>query len=89
MLNQAPRFEVYEEVGLLLHALLTLVLNGGEWWASRSGSFTTGERTPDTHWTGDLVSPRAGLDVVAKRRNPFIAPRPNTYSGKDRKHKYI
>jgi hypothetical protein len=28
------------------------------------------ERTPDTHWIGDWVGPRAGLDAVAKRKIP-------------------
>jgi hypothetical protein len=34
----------------------------GEWSASRPG-----ERTHGSHWVGDWVGPRAGLDVEAKR----------------------
>jgi hypothetical protein len=30
--------------------------------------FTPGERTPGTHWTGDWVGPRAGLDAEARRK---------------------
>jgi hypothetical protein len=30
--------------------LLTSALDGGEWWASRPGCFTPGERAPDSHW---------------------------------------
>jgi hypothetical protein len=42
-------------------------LYGGEWSASRPGrAFTPGERTPDTHCTGDWVGPRAGLDTEAR-----------------------
>jgi hypothetical protein len=32
------------------------------------GRFLPGERAPDTHWIGDLVGPRAGLDDVEKRK---------------------
>jgi hypothetical protein len=30
--------------------------------------FTPGERAPGTHWIGDWVDPRAGLDDVEKRK---------------------
>jgi hypothetical protein len=46
---------------------LTAALVGGELSASRSGRFTTGERATCTHWIGDWVDPRAGLDEVEKR----------------------
>jgi len=39
-----------------------------EWSASRHSIFTPGERTLGTHWTEGLVSPRAGLNAVAKRK---------------------
>jgi hypothetical protein len=44
------------------------VLDGGEWSASRAGSFTPGETDPDTHWIGGWVGTRAGLDAVVKRK---------------------
>jgi hypothetical protein len=32
-----------------------------------------GKEPPDNHWIGGWVGPRAGLDAVAKRKNPVIA----------------
>jgi hypothetical protein len=32
---------------------LTWTLVGGEWSASRPGRFSSGERSPGTHWIGD------------------------------------
>jgi hypothetical protein len=43
-------------------------LIGGEWSASRPGSFTPEERSPGTHWIGGSVDPRGGLDDVAKTK---------------------
>jgi hypothetical protein len=50
-----------------IHVFLTSALVGGEWSASRSGSFTTGEGTSGPHWIGGWVSPRAGLDTTGTR----------------------
>jgi hypothetical protein len=47
---------------------LTSALDGGEWSASHPGRFTSWERAPGTHWTGGWVGPRAGLDIVEKRK---------------------
>jgi hypothetical protein len=41
-------------------------LDGGEWSASRHDRFTPRKRAPDTHWIGDWVGLRAGLDAVVK-----------------------
>jgi hypothetical protein len=38
----------------------------GEWSNSRPGRFTPGERAPGTHWIGDCVDLRAGLDDLEK-----------------------
>jgi hypothetical protein len=46
----------------------TSALAGGEWSASRPGRFIPGEWDPDTHWIGDWVNPRAGLDDLEKRK---------------------
>jgi hypothetical protein len=46
--------------------VLTSALVGGEWLASRPGRFTPEERSPDTHWIGGLMGPRAGLDDTEK-----------------------
>jgi hypothetical protein len=43
-------------------------LVGGEWSASRPRRFIPRERTPDTHWIGGWVDPKAGLDIVEKRK---------------------
>jgi hypothetical protein len=36
-----------------------------------SGRFTAGKRTPGTHWTGERVGPRVGLDAVEKNLLPL------------------
>jgi hypothetical protein len=47
---------------------LTLALDGGEWSASGPYFFTPRVRAPDYNWIGGWVGPRAGLDVVEKRK---------------------
>jgi hypothetical protein len=47
---------------------LNLGSSGGEWSASRPCHFTPRERPPGTHWIGDWVGPRAGLDDAEKRK---------------------
>jgi hypothetical protein len=59
---------------------LTSALAGGEWSASRPGRFTSGERTPGTHWIGGWVDPRAKLDDVEKRTFMTIRTRTPTSS---------
>jgi hypothetical protein len=46
-------------------------LYGGEWSASRPGRALTRERTPGTHWTGDWVGLRAGLDTQVRGKVLF------------------
>jgi hypothetical protein len=46
---------------------LTSALDGGEWSASGTSRFTTGEIAPGTHWIGGWVGPKAGLDAVKNR----------------------
>jgi len=43
----------YGVMEVSLQAFLTPALNRGEKSASHPSRFTPGERTPDTHWTGD------------------------------------
>jgi hypothetical protein len=57
-------------VELCIHAFLTSALDGGEWSALRLSHFTPRERPSDTHVVGGWVGPRAGLDVVLKRKIP-------------------
>jgi len=42
-------------VEVQLHALLTSVLNGGEWSASCPSHFNPREIAPGTHWIGGWV----------------------------------
>jgi hypothetical protein len=50
---------------------MEIKLDGSEWLASHSGSFTLGEIISGTHEIGDWVGPRAGVDVVSKRNIPI------------------
>jgi hypothetical protein len=52
-----------------MHSLI-LALDGGEWSASCPGHFIPRERAPGTHWIGGWVGPRAGLDMVVRRKSP-------------------
>jgi hypothetical protein len=55
------------EVGVCIdYVLLTLVLAGGEWSASRPGGLNPGERDPSAHWIAVWMEARAGLDDVEK-----------------------
>jgi hypothetical protein len=58
---------------------LTTALHGSEWSASRPGRFTSGETAPCTYCVGDWVGPRAGPDIMEKRKHllplPGIEPR--------------
>jgi hypothetical protein len=67
--NWVPRHEVVlgEWMYSSTHSL-TSTLDGGEWLASRLGRFTTREKSPNTHWIGGRVGPRAILDAVVKRK---------------------
>jgi hypothetical protein len=40
----------------------------GEWSSSHSVYFTCGKRTSSTYWIGQLVSSRASLDIIVKRK---------------------
>jgi hypothetical protein len=60
--------KAYGGVDVYIHIFLTSPLAGGEWSASRHGRFTPGGRTSDTHWIGDWVDPRAGLEYMEKRK---------------------
>jgi hypothetical protein len=43
---------------------------GGEWSASRPGRCIPREGARVTHWIGDWMGPRDGVDTVVKRRIP-------------------
>jgi hypothetical protein len=54
-------------------AFLTSALDGGEWSASRTGRFTTGEIALGTYCTESCVGPTSGLDAAAKKVIPIPA----------------
>jgi hypothetical protein len=60
--------KAYGGVDVYIHIFLISTLVGGEWLASHLGSFTPREGVPGTHWIGDWVGPRAGLDDAEKRK---------------------
>jgi hypothetical protein len=53
-------------VDVQIRVFLTSALGGGEWSASRPCRFIPEERATDTHWIGNWVDPRAGLDDMEK-----------------------
>jgi hypothetical protein len=55
--------KTYGGVDVHLHALLTSALDGGEWFASRPGRSTPGERDPPLHYPLD----RSGCASEVKR----------------------
>jgi hypothetical protein len=57
-------------VEVWLHPFFTSALDGGKWSASRPGSFSPREKVPGTHWVGDWMGPKAGLDTVVRRKIP-------------------
>jgi hypothetical protein len=59
--------KAYGGVDVEIHIFLTSALVGGEWSASRTGRFTSGERAPSIRWIGGWVDPRVGLDDTEKR----------------------
>jgi hypothetical protein len=54
--------------GGMHHVFLISALVGREWSASRPDRFTPGGKVPGTHWIGDWVSLRTGLNYVEKRK---------------------
>jgi hypothetical protein len=47
---------------------LTSALDGGEWSASRPGTFTSEKGIPVTHRIRGWVCPRTGLEAMEKRK---------------------
>jgi len=54
-----------------------LALDGSKQSFSCPGPFTCRVRAFGAHWIGGWVDCRAGLDMVAKRKNPTIDPTAN------------
>jgi hypothetical protein len=47
---------------------LTAVIVGGEWSVLQPGRFTPEERARGSHWIGDWVGPRTGLEDVERKK---------------------
>jgi hypothetical protein len=47
------------------------VPDGGEWLASCSGCFVSGESATSTHGIGDWVGPADVMDVAGRRKIPL------------------
>jgi hypothetical protein len=54
-------------VDVYINIFLILALAGDEWSASRSGRFTSGERSPSTQWIGGWVGPGASVGDLEKK----------------------
>jgi hypothetical protein len=61
----------YGAVEVKLHAFIILVLPGCKELLSRDDCSIPEERVRGTHWVGCWMGPRAGLDMMAKRKFIF------------------
>jgi hypothetical protein len=62
-----------------MYIFLTSAQAGGDSSALRNNRFNPGEIAPGTHWIGDWMDPRAGLDDVEKTKFlalPGLVPQP-------------
>jgi len=64
IITEEHEFKAYWGNGGIVPRILDLCLDSGEWSASHPGRFTPKQRAPGTHWIGDWVGPRVGLDAV-------------------------
>jgi hypothetical protein len=60
--------KIYGGSGGIAPTFLTSALDGGEWSASNSYRFASGERALSTHSIGGWVGPRTGLGGMEKRK---------------------
>jgi hypothetical protein len=65
--------KTYGRAYVYIHVLLVLALVRSERSASRPGCFTPEEIALGTHWIGDWVNLRTGLDDVERRENFSIS----------------
>jgi hypothetical protein len=62
----------HEIIEAKFHSLLTLALDGGEWPALQSSSFTPGKRTPCIYWTRGWVAPELAWTWWKKKSLPLL-----------------
>ena len=68
-MSKLPLYMPWRHIGdLEVKAVLILTLRASWTWSSRPGRFTP-RKKPITHWMGGWMSPRAGLDVMEKRKS--------------------
>jgi hypothetical protein len=67
-LTEHHAMKAYWGSGGVASRILDLGTDGSEWSASLPGRFTPRERAPGTHWLGDWVGCRAGLQSVVRRK---------------------
>jgi hypothetical protein len=65
LLFSTAQFKSVNENKAQFHAFFILALSGTERSTSRSGHFS-----PSNQWTGGWVSPKIGLELVARTRIP-------------------
>jgi hypothetical protein len=80
--NWAPCYEGILEIGERYGSThsRTLLLDGGEYSASRPGRFTARETAPVTHWIRGWLGPGTGLDAAVKRNihSPYRDSKPRS-----------
>jgi hypothetical protein len=60
--------KAYVRLDVYIHVFLSLAPVGGVWSASRSTALHSGKEPALTHWTGDWVGLRTGLDDMENRK---------------------
>jgi hypothetical protein len=68
ILTKHYAMKAYGEVVVYIDIFLTSALAGDERSVSSTNRLNPGEEAPSTHWIGDWVDPRVGLDYVEKRK---------------------
>jgi hypothetical protein len=82
VLNEAPCHEDVGGSGGIAYEVLTLILDGGDWPASRCGRFIPMETVLGTHWIHAEWAPgpvltqwrRGNIPVRAGNRTPVVQP---------------
>jgi hypothetical protein len=68
LINQALCQEIWKSGGIA-PPFFTSALDRGEWLTSHPDRFTPEEGAHSIHWIGGWDGPRAGFDIVGKRKS--------------------